>query len=177
MTIDSSAPVQVPTTGAYRVDPQASTVSYTGRHLFGLGTVHAGFTVTAGEVQVRDPVVDSTVVLEVDPASFSSGNAKRDRDVVAAGLLDAAAYPQIRFTSTGLRQQDAGSWVLSGTVTAHGTTVPVDVVIDRLTLEDGGMRVHARAEHLDRYAFGITGSKGMVGRHLDLEFDVLARRA
>jgi hypothetical protein len=66
--------------------------------------------------------------------------------------------------------------VLSGTVTAHGTTVPVDVVIDRLTPEEDGMRVHARAEHLDRYAFGVTGSKGMVGRHLDLDFDVLARR-
>jgi polyisoprenoid-binding protein YceI len=176
MTVDSSSPVQVPTAGAYRVDPGQSTARYRGRHLFGLGTVHATFAVPAGEVQVRVPVVDSTVVLEVDPASFSSGNAKRDRDVVAASLLDCATHPEIRFTSTGLRQQDAGDWVLSGTVTAHGTTVPVDVVIDRLTPEEDGMRVHARAEHLDRYAFGVTGSKGMVGRHLDLDFDVLARR-
>jgi hypothetical protein len=39
------------------------------------------------------------------------------------------------------------------------------------------MRVHASAHHLDRHAFGITGAKGMVGRHLDLDFDVLATRA
>jgi hypothetical protein len=67
--------------------------------------------------------------------------------------------------------------VLRGTVTAHGTAVPVDVVIDRMVPDGNGMRVLARAEHLDRHAFGITGSAGMVGRYLDLDFDVLAERA
>jgi hypothetical protein len=50
-------------------------------------------------------------------------------------------------------------------------------MIDRVTPEGSGMRVHARAEHLDRHAFGITGSRGMVGRYLDLDFDLLAERA
>jgi hypothetical protein len=67
-------------------------------------------------------------------------------------------------------------WVLSGTVTAHGKAVPVDVLIDRMPPEENGMRVHARTGHLDRHAFGITGSKGMVGRYLDLHFDMLAER-
>jgi polyisoprenoid-binding protein YceI len=127
-------------------------------------------------VHVLDPVADSTVIVSMDPATFSSGNPKRDRDVVAASLLDCATHPEISFASRGLRQ-DTDHWVLSGTVTAHGTAVPVDVVIDRVTPEGDGMRVHARAAHLDRHAFGITGSKGMVGRYLDLDFDVLAERA
>jgi polyisoprenoid-binding protein YceI len=176
MTVESVPSVQAPTVGRYRVDPRRSTVSYSGRHMFGMGTVHATFAVTSGEVQVLDPVADSTVVVSMDPASFSSGNAKRDRDVVAASLLDCATHPEISFVSGGLRE-DAGHWVLSGTVTAHGRTVPVDVVIDRMTPEGEGMRVHARAVHLDRRAFGITGSRGMVGRYLDLDFDVLAERA
>ena len=176
MTVASNPSVQAPTAGTYRIAPQHSTVSYSGRHMFGLGTVHATLAVTSGEVQVRDPVAESTVVVSMDPASFSSGNARRDRDVVAAALLDCATHPKISFASRGLRE-DAGHWVLSGTVTAHGTAVPVDVVIDRMTPQGDGMRVHARAGHLDRQAFGITGSKGMVGRYLDLDFDVLAERA
>jgi hypothetical protein len=36
------------------------------------------------------------------------------------------------------------------------------------------MRVHARADHLDRHAFGVVKSKGMVGRYLDLDLDVFA---
>jgi polyisoprenoid-binding protein YceI len=176
MTLSSSPLVQAPAFGTYRVDPRRSTVSYSGRHMFGLGTVHATFAVTTGEVQVLDPVADSTVLVTMDPASFSSGNAKRDRDVVSASLLDCATHPEISFTSRGLRE-DADHWVLSGTVTAHGTAVQVDVVIDRVTPEGEGMRVHARAHHLDRHAFGITGSRGMVGRYLDLDFDVLAERA
>jgi polyisoprenoid-binding protein YceI len=176
MTVESVPSVQAPTVGRYRVDPGQSTVSYSGRHMFGMGAVHATFAITSGEVQVLDPVAGSTVVVRVDPASFSSGNARRDRDVVAASLLDCATYPEISFVSAGLRE-DAGHWVLSGTVTAHGTTVPVDVVIDRMTPEAEGMRVHARAAHLDRRAFGITGSPGIVGRYLDLDFDVLAERA
>jgi polyisoprenoid-binding protein YceI len=176
MTVDNGPSVQAPTSGTYRVDPQQSTVSYSGRHMFGLGTVHATFAITSGEVHVLDPVADSTVIVSMDPATFSSGNPKRDRDVVAASLLDCATHPEISFASRGLRQ-DTDHWVLSGTVTAHGTAVPVDVVIDRVTPEGDGMRVHARADHLDRHAFGITGSKGMVGRYLDLDFDVLAERA
>lgn len=173
MTVGSAASVEVPTPGAYRIDPQRSKVSYSGRHMFGLGVVHATFTINAGELQVADPPTASTVGASVDAGSFRSGNPRRDKDVRAAKLLDVATYTDITFASAGLRE-DGDRWLLTGTVTAHGSSVPVEVMIDRVTREDGGIRVHARAEHLDRYAFGVTKAKGMVGRHLDLEFDVFA---
>jgi hypothetical protein len=66
---------------------------------------------------------------------------------------------------------------MSGTVTAHGNSVPVEVVILEATPDGEGVHLRARAEHLDRYAFGVTKSKGMVGRHLDLDLDVVARPA
>jgi len=52
--------------------------------------------------------------------------------------------------------------------------VPVEVVCERVTLESGGLLVHAHAHHLDRHAFGITGSKGLVGRYLDIDLVVHA---
>jgi hypothetical protein len=71
-------------------------------------------------------------------------------------------------------QQDGDTLLVTGTVTAHGHTVGVGVRIDRLTHEGTGIRLQGRAEHLDRTAFGITGSRGMVGRYLDLELDAYA---
>ena len=36
-------------TGTYRIDPDRSVIRYSGKHMFGLGTVHATFT-TSGTV-------------------------------------------------------------------------------------------------------------------------------
>jgi polyisoprenoid-binding protein YceI len=109
----------------------------------------------------------------VDAASYTANTSRRDKDVRAAGLLAVDRYPDNTFASDGLRETGDG-WVVTGTVTAHGHTVPVDVLVDRVAPESGGIRVHGRADHLDRTALGITGSKGMVGRYLDLELDVVA---
>lgn len=173
MTADRAASAGLPRPGSYRVDPERSTVSYSGRHMFGLGTVHATFTISSGVLQVADPVTASTVEVTVDASSFRSGKARRDKDVRSAMLLDAASYPEIGFVSESLRT-DGDGWVADGNVTAHGNRVPVQVHIDRVALEGDGIRLHARAEHLDRFAFGITKGKGVAGRFLDLDLDVVA---
>jgi polyisoprenoid-binding protein YceI len=162
--------------GRYRLDPNVSQVRYSGKHMFGMGTVHATFAVQTGELRISEPLETSTVIVTVDAASFSSDSAKRDKDVRSPGLLDVARYPTITFASNTV-QQDGHSLLVAGTVTAHGHPVGVDVRIDRLTNEGTGIRLHGRAEHLDRTAFGITGSRGMVGRYLDLELDALASNA
>lgn len=173
MSDDRRPPVDVPAAGAYRVDPERSKVSYSGRHLFGLAGVQATFTIRSGELRVAEPPTGSSVVVTVDAASFTSNSAKRDKDVRAASFLDVATYPDITFTSAAMRQ-DGSAWRMTGTVDAHGVSVPVEVLIDQVTHEGGGMRLHARADHLDRYAFGVTKGKGMAGRYLDLDFDVFA---
>jgi polyisoprenoid-binding protein YceI len=171
--VTTTTSVEVPTAGIYAIDPVRSKVEYSGRHMFGLGVVHAVFSVVSGKLTVTDPPAGSRVEVLLDASSFSSDNAKRDKDVRSARLLNVAAYPDITFESEGLRHE-GDQWQVSGTVTAHGERVPVQVTIDRLTLEGVGVRVHARATHLDRHDFGITGSKGMVGRYLDLDLDVCA---
>jgi polyisoprenoid-binding protein YceI len=173
MADNSTAPTGDLVQGTYRLDPTKSQVHYTGKHLFGMGTVHATLSIRAGELRVCEPLAASTVTVTVDAASFSSANTKRDKDVRSAGLLDVANYPDITFASDSLLQTGDGLLV-TGTVTAHGQTIGVDVRIDRVTPEGAGIRLHGRAEHLDRTAFGITGSRGMVGRYLDLELDAFA---
>lgn len=72
-----------------------------------------------------------------------------------------------------MEKRDDG-WLVLGTVSAHGQTVPVSLHLDRVTAEDTGIRVHGSAARLDRTAFGITGSRGMVGRYLNLEIEAFA---
>jgi polyisoprenoid-binding protein YceI len=173
MTDNSTASTAELAQGTYRFDPTKSRVHYTGKHLFGMGTVHATFSIRAGDLRVCEPLATSTVTVTVDAGSFSSANTKRDKDVRSGGLLDVAHYPEITFASESLRQT-GDALLVTGTVTAHGHTVGVDVRIDRVTPEGAGIRLHGRAERLDRTAFGITGSRGMVGRYLDLELDAFA---
>jgi polyisoprenoid-binding protein YceI len=170
---ESTASTAVLVRGTYRLDPAKSQVHYTGKHMFGLGTVHATFTIHGGELRVCEPLTTSTATVTVDAASFNSANTKRDKDVRSAGLLDIANYPDITFASDGV-QQNGDTLLVTGTVSAHSYTVGVDLRIDRITDEGTGIRLHGRAEHLDRTAFGITGSRGMVGRYLDLELDAFA---
>jgi polyisoprenoid-binding protein YceI len=172
MTDSSIASMAAPT-GRYRIDPDQSSIGYSGKHMFGLGTVHATFSIRDGDLHVADPVTASSATVTVDAGSFSSSSARRDRDVRSKGLLDVATYPEITFASDRVRPSGHG-WLVSGTVTAHGRGVPVEVQVDAVTEEGAGFRVRGRAQHLDRTAFGVTGSRGLVGRYLDLEVDVLA---
>ena len=173
MTAEPIAATALPAAGRYRIHPERSKVSYTGRHMMGLGVVHATFDIKSGEIHVADPTTASTVTVLIDAGSFASGNAKRDRDIRSAPLLNTDSFPDITFASDDLCW-DGGHWLLSGTVTAHGVAVPTEVTFERVVHEPPGIRVLARARHLDRYAFGVTGSKGWVGRHLDLDLDVYA---
>ena len=173
MSTSGTTSIAAVSPGMYRIDPSQSQVHYSGKHMFGLGTVHATLKVRDGDLRIGESLAASSATVTVDAASFSSNNAKRDKDVRSAGLLDVDRYPDITFASDSLQVTDDG-WLVTGAVIAHGQTVPVEVRIDRVTHEGTGIRLHGRVEHLDRTAFGITGSRGMVGRHLDLELDAVA---
>ena len=173
MTAESTASTELPAAGTYRIHPEQSTVCYRGRHMFGLGVVNATFRINSGEILVADQTTSSTVTVSIDADSFASRNMRRDSAVRSAALLDTAAYPDIKFSSHSLRS-DADGWLLSGDVTAHSTSVPTEVVIVQVTHEPDGIRVHAHVQRMDRYAFGVTRSKGFVGRYLHLTFDIFA---
>jgi polyisoprenoid-binding protein YceI len=176
MTANSITRVALPEAGTYVIDPRRSTALFSSRHMFGMGTVHAEFSIVSGELSVAATLQDSTVTVALDPSSFSSSSAKRDKDVKSAALLDVATWPEITFSSEAVHEVGDGV-LIDGTLTAHGTAVPVQVAVATVTNESDGVRVRARATRLDRYSFGITKSKGMVGRFMDVDFDVFAVRA
>lgn len=168
-------PADAPAAGTWRLDPEHTSVRADVRAMFGLLTVHGQFRLTAGHVTIADDPARSTVQATIDAGSYASGNAKRDSDVTSAGLLDTAAHPQITFTASQAHQE-AGGWVVPGSLRAHGTTHPVDVQVTDARMEGGNARFTAVAR-LDRAHFGITKKKGMVGRTVHVTIDAVATPA
>jgi len=170
-----SFPADAPPPGDYTLDPERTTIRADVKAMFGLLTVHGTFRLRSGLVSIAADPAASGVRASIETGSFASGNAKRDADVVSATLLDAKAYPEITFTGQGARR-DGDSWVVPGSVTAHGTAVPAEVRLSDARPEAGGARFRATAR-LDRTSFGVTKKKGMVGRTVDLVIEAVAQPA
>lgn len=166
------AAVEIPAAGHYRLDPAACTISFTTRHMFGLGKVRGSFGLREGHLDVADPVSGSSARAVIAATAFDSGNGTRDTTVRSGQYLDADNHPDIVFVSTGLAER-SGEWVLEGTLTVRGSTRPAEVRIERTAVEGERLRVRATSR-VDRYDFGITAMKGMTGRYLDLVLDLAA---
>jgi polyisoprenoid-binding protein YceI len=161
-----------PASGTYALDPERTTVRADVKAMFGLMTVHGTFRLRAGQVTIAPEPGASSVQASIETGSYSSGHATRDADVVSAALLDAGAYPEITFTGREARR-DGDEWVVTGSVTAHGTAQPVEVRVTEARKEAGSVRFRATAR-LDRTSFGITKKKGLVGRTADLLIEAVA---
>ena len=164
-------PQTTPAPGSYRLDPERSTVRADVKAMFGLLTVHGTFRLRSGEIVIADDPAGSTVQAVVDAGSYASGNAKRDSDVTSAALIDAKAHPDITFAGTEVRQQGA-DWVVSGSVTAHGTSVPAEMRVHEAAVQDGAARFRVSTQ-LDRNSFGVTGKKGMVGATVNVTIEAV----
>jgi len=124
------AGVELPAAGTWRIDPGHAEVAFVGRH-FGLTKVRGRFTGVSGEVVVADDVARSTVVVDIDTTTISSGDGTRDEHLRSADLFDVAAHPTATFRSTGLLVEGA-SGRLAGELTIKGVTRPVTLDVEYL---------------------------------------------
>lgn len=172
--------MSTPHPGVYRIDPSRSTITFRTRHLFGLGAVRGTFRLHEGEIRVADPPGESAVRATVDADSFHTGNPGRDRAVRSPRLLDTARHPAFTFTSggtsgavTGPESGAGGRWTVRGSLTVTGTTRPVELAIERART-DGPRLTAVATAGIDRYAFGVTGLKGLAARRLSCRIEIVA---
>jgi polyisoprenoid-binding protein YceI len=168
----STQSATVPPSGMYTLDPERTTIRADVKAMFGLMTVRGTFRLRDGVISIAAEPGGCRVRASIEADSYASGHRVRDADVVSATLLDAGAYPEISFT--GLRaRRDGDEWVVSGSVTAHGTAQPVEVRVTDARTEAGEARFRATAL-LDRTSFGIIRKKGLVGRAVNLTIEAIA---
>jgi polyisoprenoid-binding protein YceI len=168
----TSSPAQLtPAPGRYEIDTSCSAITFTTRHLFGAAPVRGSFAIRFGIIEVADPLPGSSVYAQVSPASFRTGQQRRDRKVRSARLLDADRYPVIAFTS-----EQVDSAVVSGELTVRNVTMPASLRIESCTLAAHSFNLRA-AIRIDRTEFGVVAYRGLAGRYLDLTVEARCVRA
>ena len=162
-----------PQPGVYRVDPDQTVIRSRTRSMFGLVSVTGTFTVGQGQFTVAEDAAASTIDVSVLAESFGSGNPKRDAHIRSADYLEAAAHREIVFRSASIQQ--GSDTTAPGELTVRGVTQPCVLSISSLTGDDKTVTAKATTT-VDRYAFGLTKQKGMVGHRTILEIEVVAVR-
>jgi polyisoprenoid-binding protein YceI len=172
------------TTGTWEIDPTHSTIGFVARHAM-VAKVRGGFSDFTGVLTLdgTDPA-NSLAQLTIMVDSFSTNNAERDAHVKSAEFLDVAQFPTLTFQSTSVAQKDDNEFVVTGDLTIHGVTKPIDVTFELLgTSQDpwGGTRIgfEGKAE-ISRKEFGMVWNVALetggvlVSDTVKLELDVEA---
>lgn len=77
----------------------------------------------------RKNLENSTISLNIDPASIDSNHAERDKHLRSKDFLAVSDFPKASFTSTSLKLKDKTSGTLIGNLTLHGVTKPVEIAV------------------------------------------------
>jgi polyisoprenoid-binding protein YceI len=160
-----------PRLGRYEIDASGSTVRFSTRHLFGLAPVRGEFAIRTGIVDVAEPLAGSRISVEIDAASFHTGNPHRDRNVRSGRFLDARRHPVVTFVSEHIE-----ATAVTGSLTVRDVTRPVrlSVKLSAITPPEFAVRVTTR---IDRTDFGLTASRGLAGRYLDMTMEIRCVRS
>jgi polyisoprenoid-binding protein YceI len=166
----------------YKIDPAHSTAHFVIRHMM-ITNVRGNFTGLAGTVvyDAANPAA-SSVEVDIDANTLSTGDANRDGHVKSADFLDVAKYPTIVFKSKSVTES-GGDLNVSGDLTIHGVTKEVVLKVEEPTGEQkdpwGNLRIGASGTtKIKRSDFGLTWNAAletggiMLGDDLKIELEV-----
>lgn len=168
--------------GNWTIDPAHTTVSFVVRHP--MSRVHGTFGDVSGQVVTGTAPPGSSATAVIAVSSVSTGHQMRDNHLRSADFFDAEQYPEMTFTSTGLRLAD-DVWVMSGELTIKEVTRPVDLEVEFLGTDPTGLQGESRigfsaSGTISRRDFGVTfgltvdGTKIVVADKVDIVLDVQA---
>jgi polyisoprenoid-binding protein YceI len=156
--------------GTYTIDTTRSTVRFTATHVFGLKPVDGTMTIRSGTVMVATEPRRSTVSAEIDAASWTTDDDRRNSDVRGRKFLDAANHPVIGFRSTRLVGTAEG-WQIVGVLSIRGGSTEVTLDLTSMEPTADGYRFSATTT-VDRVAAGVTAGRAIVGRMVTVSLTV-----
>ena len=123
----TTAPALTELTGTYTLDPAHSRIGFVARHAM-VTKVRGAFNDFVGTATLdgADPA-NSRAQVTINAASIDTRNAQRDEHLRSNDFLAMADYPQITFSSTGVRQVDDTTFEVTGDLTIKGVTNPVTI--------------------------------------------------
>ena len=164
----------------YRVDPDLTSAQFAVSHL-GLSMQRGHFGRTRGTIVLDPEAHAGRIDFIVDASSIDTGWAARDAFLRGADMFDTAHYPVVRFRSTRLAFDSARLVGVSGELTMHNVTRPVELRVARLDCgrdqESGREGCGAEVDTtIKRSDFGMSYALGIVGDDIGLSFQVTAFR-
>jgi polyisoprenoid-binding protein YceI len=145
-------------TGTWTIDPIHSDVSFIVRHL-GVSKVRGQFNTFSGEIVTAENPLDSKVTATIDATSFHTRQEQRDAHVKGEDFLHVEQFPELTFTSTGIRHEGE-AFLLDGDLTIRGVTKPVtlELEVNGFAEGPGGTVLGISAStDISRKAFGVHG--------------------
>jgi len=116
-------------TGTWDIDPAHSTVGFAAKHAV-VATTRGHFTsYTGGATIDAENPEQSSIWVDIDAASVTTGNDQRDGHLTSADFFDVADHPKITYKSSSVQIKD-DQIVTVGDLSVAGTSAPVEVVWD-----------------------------------------------
>jgi polyisoprenoid-binding protein YceI len=171
----------------WNIDNAHSSIGFTVRHMV-VAKVHGQFSRWTAQFRF-DPldVTTSSVVVEIDAASITTHEEKRDAHLRSGDFLAVAEHPKLTFRSRRVEPVASDRFRIVGELTIRGVTR--DVVLDAENLGTGkdpwgNTRVGFTAKvSINRMDFGAKWNAALeaggvlVGEKVDIEIDLEAVRA
>jgi polyisoprenoid-binding protein YceI len=159
-----SQPVGTPTAdlpaGTWRVDPEASKLTFSSRGMFGLVPVHGSFGVYEGELDVDGGDVRGE--LRIQAATLDTKNKKRDAHLRSPDFFHVTAHPTVTFSLIELVPSGDGTLELSGSLRIRDNQLRVEAPVQASRLADDRLHLDTNVS-VDRAAAGVGWSKlGMI---------------
>jgi len=177
---------EIPVAGTYAFDAAHTAISFSVRHMM-VAKVRGHFAPPTGTFVIAEDPLQSSVEVEIDWSTVSTGDANRDGHLKSADFFNVEKFPKITFKSTGVRHIKGDHWSLDGELTILGVAKPVtlDLELNGAGRDPyGNVKVGFTATtKVDREDFGMTYNAVletggvMVGKEVTVEIDVEASLA
>ncbi len=155
---------------AWGVNYEESAITFSGEHA---GNAFEGrFEKWDANIEFDPAAPEEAVVLvTIDTASATTGNALYDGTLVGADWFDTGTFPEARFEAFGATPDGEGRYTLNGQLTIRDNSVPVSVVFQASDSE-------ASADStvmLKRLEFGLGANSDPTGGWVSLEIPVTVK--
>jgi polyisoprenoid-binding protein YceI len=143
----------------WQIDPAHSSLTFGVRHMM-VSTVRGTVGGLAGTLEFDpDRPQDARIDVSADPATVTTGEARRDGHLRSADFFDAQAHPTIRFASTAITPQGDDRFEVHGMLEIRGVTKPVTAEAELAGIVDdarAGRRAGFNASFtVDRREWGL----------------------
>ncbi|MCC6347000.1 MAG: YceI family protein [Nitrospirales bacterium] len=171
--------------GKWNIDSDHSVAAFAVRHMM-IAMVRGQFNKLSGSIYFDpDDAARSSVEVEIEAASITTGILKRDDHLRSPDFFDVEKYPAIVFRSTAVEATGGNRASVTGELTLHGTTRTITFDAEyfgpvKAPYGDEISRGFSASTRLNREDFGILWNETleaggvMVGNEVQIFLDIEA---